>query len=264
MPTIQPGARFGRFLVEEARQQDGLGVVVQARDTTRGDVVALRLLEPRPEAERARIRAAAAALASVRHPHVVAILELGTVDGVDYLAMEPMDGEALRAWRRARPAWRVVVELFAQACDGLAALHAAGIVHRAFTPDDIWLDRDGRPAVADAGLAVGAVATPGFAPVLGRPAYLPPEAVRGGALDERGDQFSVCVALYEALWDRHPFDREGEVMTLLQAISRAEVPPPPPSDVPAAIRDTVLRGLAGEPAARHADLTALARALRAA
>src|SRR5262249_44051148 len=138
-----------------------------------------------------------------------------------FIAMELVDGETLGAWLRAatRPR-RDIIDAFFDAGRGLAAAHAAGLVHRDFKPDNVLRGADGRVRVADFGLVAPSriAARPGDdgrAPtghalttagaVLGTPLYMAPEQHRGEIADARADQYAFCAALYEALLGRPPF-----------------------------------------------------------
>jgi serine/threonine protein kinase len=150
--------------------------------------------------------------------------DAGTVDGRVYIAMEFVDGETVDAWLRAGSrGWREVVDVFIAAGRGLAAAHAAGIVHRDFKPQNVMIGRDGTVRVMDFGLArladepldvpyvaadsdrarVAATVTKTGA-LVGTVAYMAPEQFRGEAIDARADQFSFCVALHEALFGSRP------------------------------------------------------------
>src|SRR5262249_45887094 len=114
--------------------------------------------------------------------------------------MEYIAGTTLRAWLGERPrSWREIARVFVAAGRGLAYVHAAGLVHRDFKPDNVMIGRDGRVVVTDFGLAHVARGARGL---LGTPAYMPPEQCRGEAVDARADQYAFCAALREALGER--------------------------------------------------------------
>src|SRR5262249_48686785 len=153
-------------------------------------------------------------LARLSHPNVVVVYEVGEVDGRLFVAMEHVAGGTARTWLTTARRWREIVALYAAAGDGLAAAHAAGIVHRDFKPDNVLVGDDGRPRVADFGLArvlVGddATAVPDGATragaIAGTLAYMAPEQLDGGAVDARADQFAFCAALWEALYGVRAF-----------------------------------------------------------
>jgi tetratricopeptide (TPR) repeat protein/predicted Ser/Thr protein kinase len=274
------GVTVGRYVVLDHIGAGGMGVVYAAYDPELDRRVALKLLRPdrfSSDAGRLRLLREAQALARLTHPNVVAVYDAGTFGDRVFVAMELVEGETLRQWLRAEPrsprAWREVLERFLPAGRGLAAAHAAGLVHRDFKPENVLLGRDGRARVVDFGLAKaladaaeepeaagapaeepgGALVTPltEWGVVLGTPAYMAPEQLRGVAADARSDQFSYCVALYEALYGERPFPganpREVAEEVLRGAIREA----PAETKVPGWLRAVVLRGLKVDPEARY-------------
>lgn len=274
----RPGARVGRYVLLRRVGEGGMGVVFAAYDPDLDREVALKLLKPGAveDAEaRGRLVREAQALARLSHPNVVIVHDVGLDGDTVFLAMELVRGRTLRHWLAEAPRpWREVLARFLQAGQGLAAAHAVGLVHRDFKPDNVLLGDDGQVRVTDFGLARLAPAEPGtgdgpppeasprecdtlLGVRQGTPAYMSPEQWRGQRADARSDQFSFCVALYEALFGQRPF-AGGTVGERVQALREGRVTPPPPgSRVPGAVRDAVLRGLAAEPASRHPSLDAL-------
>ncbi len=229
--------RVGRFIPLKVLGQGGMGVVYAAYDPDLDRKVALKLMlatgeSTDLEAGRVRLLREAQAMARVSHPHVIPVFEVGTWGEQVFVAMEFVDGGTLRSWLEERPrSWREVLEKFLAAGQGLAAAHAAGVVHRDFKPANVLVSRADRVYVTDFGLArrVSAppleepatrgeeLARPGGTPapdeplterglVMGTPNYMSPEQFRGQALDARSDQFSFCAALYKALYNARPFD----------------------------------------------------------
>ena len=201
--SVVPGATYGRFVVIGVLGSGGMGVVLSAYDPKLDRNVALKLLRPEvwsaaSGGARERLQREAQAMARLSHPNVVTVYEAGQVGDREFLAMELVDGETLRAWQRAEPrAWRDALAIYIAAGRGLAAAHAAGLVHRDFKPDNVLIGRDGRPRVGDFGLvSVGAEPRT----VRGTPAYMAPEQWSAAEdIDARADQFSFCVALWEAI-----------------------------------------------------------------
>ncbi|WP_426754006.1 tetratricopeptide repeat protein [Myxococcus sp. Y35] len=275
------GAVLGRYVVIDRVGAGGMGVVLSAYDPQLDRKVALKLVrslqgEGARELE-ARLLREAQAVARLSHPHVITVFDVGTVAGRLFMAMEFVEGCTLRQWLKVRPrSWREVLAVFRQAGEGLAAAHAAQLVHRDFKPDNVLVDGFGRVRVTDFGLArlqdvPASVPTPvpgGVAlaqghgsltrtgSLVGTPAYIPPEQWNGEPMDARGDQFSFCVALYEALFQVRPFARgQPPDFQRLQEPERD-------TGVPSWVRRVVLRGLSVSPADRYPSMDALLDALR--
>ncbi|MFZ5445524.1 MAG: protein kinase domain-containing protein [Myxococcota bacterium] len=265
---LAPGQRVGRYEIERELGRGGMGVVYQARDVTLDRRVALKLLHARrDDAAQARLLREAQVMAKLAHPHVVPVFELGEWQQEVYLVMELVTGVTLEAWlKREKHATREILDTFAAAGRGLAAAHAAGVVHRDFKPANVLVGLDGRVRVTDFGLSRpgptlelpatdSAVLTRDGA-IVGTLAYMAPEQLDGKVADERSDQFSFCVSLVEALQGTRPF--EGETWTQL---SKSLTKAPRLAGVPRSLRGVLARGLAKEPSSRFASMTALLSAL---
>ena len=273
--TIPDGTAVGRFIVLATVGRGATGVVVAAWDGELGRKVAIKFLAPGVAGERKRLRTEAQALARLTHPNVIRIHDVGEHDGRVYMVMEYVEGDTM-----AGPRATAAVALWIAAGRGLAAAHAAGLVHGDFKPANVLLGPDGRPRVSDfgharveasggaeaseddsvddaAGPRVADVWTTRSGTLVGTPAYMAPEVFAGALADTRSDQFSYCVALYEALWAARPFEGR-DVASLAAAVSGGAVRPPPAFPVvPRRIRRAVLRGLAQLPSARFPSMDAL-------
>ncbi|HEU5056957.1 MAG TPA: serine/threonine-protein kinase [Kofleriaceae bacterium] len=275
---LTPGATFGRYLIGEPLGGGTMGVVLAATDPALDRKVALKLVRPGPASDggaaRQRLLREAQAMARLAHPNVVTVYEVGTVGDHVFVAMEHIAGCNLAEWlKQSRRSRREVVEAFAAAGRGLAAAHAAGIVHRDFKPANVLVSADGRIRVADFGLATSPVATaeqaaanPRAAPpiaitatgaLLGTPAYMSPEQHEARTADARADQFSFCAALYEALHGELPFEGEGYLAYAHNVVAGRLRPPPRGSRVPNRLRRILLRGLSTEPDRRYPSMAAL-------
>jgi predicted Ser/Thr protein kinase len=260
------GRMLGRYTLTERIGAGAMGVVYRADDFGLGRQVALKLLHRPDEALTDRLIREARSMAQVNHPNVVAVYDVGVADGTTYIAMELVQGTSLRRWQQASRSVAEIVEVFIAAGRGLAAAHAAGIVHRDFKPDNCLVGSDGRIRVTDFGLAAARPGTGGgpAAPlspgddveltasgsVLGTPAYMAPEQFVGGNVDPRTDQFNFCVALYEALYGSRPFS--GKTFDELgDSVCAGKVQPPPArTRASGALRAIVLRGLRVRPGDR--------------
>ena len=240
-----------------------------------------------------RLAREAKALAQLSHPNVVQVHDVGTFDGRTFVAMELVVGQTLRQWQRRdpRPGWRACVEAYLQAGAGLAAAHQKGLVHRDFKPSNAIIDEAGRVRVLDFGLArveedlstgdgkprprsgADLPGTPAkralsgerltqTGMVVGTPAYMSLEQLRGEPVGARSDQFSFCVALFEAVYGERPF--AGRELGPLEAQISAGtiVSSPTNADAPAGLRSLLLRGLAADPQQRWPSMGALLQQLR--
>jgi hypothetical protein len=195
LPKI--GERVGRFTIERLIGVGGMGVVFEAHDPTLDRTVALKLLRPDIVAGDLLLDEAQA-MARLQHPNIVVVHDVGRTGGQLYVCMEYVAGSTLRAWLAASDhTWREIAEMFLAAARGLAYVHAAGLVHRDFKPDNVLIGGD-RVVVTDFGLARVVDKR------VGTPAYMAPEQTRGDRVDARADQYAFCVALREAVGDRAP------------------------------------------------------------
>ena len=275
---VRAGATLDRYLLTEAIGAGASGVVFAAFDPKLGRKVAIKLLraDAREAGElRARLKREATALAQLQHPNVVAVHDSGEVPEGVFLALELVEGSTLADWLRQGPrSPRAILDLFLQAGEGLRAAHQAGLVHRDFKPDNVLVGDDGRVRVTDFGLAraAGELGPPpsGSSPttlvtqsgaLIGTPAFMAPEQLRGERADARSDQFGFCVALYEALYGSRPF--AGKDLAELQAaIARDEPVVPRRRGLSRRLRAALRRGLRADPEARFDDLGDLLRELR--
>jgi tetratricopeptide (TPR) repeat protein len=284
-PSLKRGDSLGRYTVLERLGGGSMGVVYSAYDPELDRKLALKILRPDAAYEatasrQARLLREAQAMARLAHQNVIAVHDVGLHNqgGEDrvFVAMELVDGATLRHWlgHRGRPIGEVL-EVFIQAGRGLAAAHAVGLVHRDFKPDNVLIGSD-RVRVCDFGLA--RASTDGSAPgptgtsagvpflgqslthtgsLLGTPAYMSPEQFLRQPADARSDQFSFCVALYEALYGERPF-RDGNFAELAADVTTGKLRDPPREGrVPARLRQAILRGLSVAPADRWPSMDAL-------
>jgi predicted Ser/Thr protein kinase len=199
----------GRYELREQLGSGGMGVVWSAWDPMLERRVAIKLLRPEVgDAGSARMLREARAAAKLAHPNVVAVHDVGEHAGAVFIATELVEGESLDRWQREKSATEIV-EIYVQACRGLAAAHAIGIVHRDVKPSNILVGRDGRARIGDFGLARasaidGEAALTHTGHVVGTPAYMAPEQRAALPVDARADQYALCVALAEALGGTRP------------------------------------------------------------
>jgi serine/threonine protein kinase len=153
-PPLVTGAKVGRYTVRVILGAGGMGLVWSAHDPDLDREIALKLLrgEAGPQ-QRARLLREARAMARLKHPNVLTVYEVGTVEGRDFIAMELVDGLSLDKWLKDKPPRPQVEDAILAAGRGLVAAHAAGLVHRDFKPHNVLRSKDGRVMVTDFGLA---------------------------------------------------------------------------------------------------------------
>ncbi len=287
--TVAPGSTVGRYVVHHRLAAGGMGVIYTAYDPQLDREVALKLLRGTrtqsglDSGGQARLLREAQAMAQLSHPNVLPVYDVGTHANSVFVAMELVKGHTLDKWVTAKPrGWQEILDLFVQAGRGLVAAHDAGLIHRDFKPSNVLIGADDRPRVADFGIArsVRAVDRPVKPPttdsgrvvslstpltqagaLMGSPGYMAPEQYAGGATSAATDQFSYCVALYEAFYGERPF-KGGTIAELAHAATIGRVPPAPKgSAVPPWIHRVIEQGLAPDPAQRHPSMAALLIAL---
>jgi tetratricopeptide (TPR) repeat protein/predicted Ser/Thr protein kinase len=265
------GARLGRYVVLSHMGTGGMGVVYAAYDPELDRRIALKLMHQRGNddeaAERAsrRMLAEAKAMAQLSHPNVITVHDVGTIDGRVFIAMEFVEGVQLSEWMREPGRdWHEMLDVFIRAGRGLEAAHAAGLVHRDFKPDNVLVGADGRVRVLDFGLARrfdGTREVDRRDREAGTPAYMSPEQHLGKPIDHRADQFSFCVALYEALYGELPFAAKTRFELALAVTDGRVGPAPKRASVPNWVRWALLRGLDPDPEGRWENMAALLEAL---
>jgi serine/threonine-protein kinase len=264
----------GRYELLALLGAGGMGSVYRALDRELDEVVALKVLKRdlvgAPEMLE-RFRREVKLARRVTHPNVARTYDIGEHEGERVLTMELVEGEPLARLMRRSGALphRRVVEIALSLCEGLAAAHAVGVLHRDLKPDNVLLGKDGRVVITDFGLA-RTLAGEGDASLtrgnaIGTPIYMAPEQLEGrDDIDGRADIFSLGVMLYEMWTGDLPWT--GSSAWAVAAV-RLVAPPVDPrthrADLPEAAAQLLLRCLARERVDRFPDVTALATALRA-
>ena len=271
----------GRYQLLEPLGRGGMGTVYRARQVQLEKLVAVKVLDPLIASGQAgvtRFLREARAAAKIRHPNVVEVFDVGFDEGAVFLAMELLEGQDLAALLRSRSGLPLheVVEILAPVLAGVRAAHEAGVVHRDLKPSNIFLARRGRTrreaVVLDFGVSrvllddeLGLTPVTASETMLGTAAYIAPEQAKQARLaDERSDQYSLGVILYECATGARPFAGQS-TYELLHSIATATVCPPSQHNpaLPPAFDELVLRTLARDPEQRFEDLDDLARALMA-
>lgn len=287
-----PPELSGRYRVDGPLGRGGVGVVYRGWDEELARPVAIKFLRPDKPGRQldgslglaTRLRRESVALAALSHPNVVAVFDVVESEGGGIgIVMELVEGEDLRSWLRgATHPSHEVLRVFIEAGRGLQAAHRAGVVHRDFKPANVMVGADGRVRVLDFGLAQfgaddpedlavsqrrgpvpantgGAETRTSAGLVMGTPAYMAPEQMKGASVDARSDQFSYCVALFEALEGKRPF--EGP--SLKQRLRAINGGPPSVTTTSRRARTALRRGLQSKPDDRHPSMRELLGALEA-
>ena len=274
--TLQSGDRLGKYEIRKKLGQGGMGTVYLAFDPMIEREVAIKVLPPhvasQPQALD-RFLSEARATGRLNHSNVVAIYDIAQEEDVYYIVMELVRGGSAAEFvaSRRKIDWRRACEIAAGASEGLAAAHAAGLIHRDIKPDNLMLTDEGVVKVVDFGLAklvdianqskLGLTAA---GQMLGTPHYMSPEQFQGNRVDAQSDVYNMGATLYTLLTGQPPFADASNVVTLMRA--HLLQPPPDPTErnqeLPSACRDIVQKAMAKEPDQRFRDAGGLAAALR--
>ena len=264
---VAAGTQIGRYEVEGVVGAGAMGVVYAARDPQLERRVALKLLRPvvvEDEGARQRLVREALTLARLSHPNIVSIYDSGQWRDQVFVAMELVEGGTLSEWLwNESPPLTELLRVFRAVGEGLAAAHAASVVHRDVKPDNVLLGSDGRARVTDFGLArgpgegggPGSPAAASFRTesgmLLGTPAYMAPEQRAGKPADPRSDQYSFAVSLWEAVTGGLP----------ARQLMPRRTGAPEPRPLPRRIRHALERAMSEDPEARWPSMEALVAAL---
>jgi serine/threonine-protein kinase len=269
--ALQPGQKIaGRYTIERELGRGGMGAVYLAADEKLAERVALKIINAGMGDSGAtdRFRREVSAARKVTHPNVIRIHDLIEDGPMVLLSMEYCDGMTLAAYLGRVGALRVDEgrHLVGQICDGVAAAHAVGVVHRDLKPGNVLLDAEKRVKVIDFGLAkatfmAGMTAT-GL--IIGTPEYMAPEQVRGMPQDARTDVYSLGALAYHVFVGRAPFAGETPIAIGFAHVSE---PPRPPRELrpelPETLEKAILQALEKDPGKRFADAAEFKRALLA-
>jgi serine/threonine protein kinase/tetratricopeptide (TPR) repeat protein len=262
--------RIGHYAIRRKLGAGGMGVVYQADDERlkRSVAVKMMLAVAHDETARKRFWREARAAASVNHPHVCQIYEVGEEDGTLFIAMELLDGEPLsEILKRGALSVDQAVPIAVDMLAALAAIHAGGIVHRDLKPSNVFLGRHGvklldfglaRPDMQTSLDSIDGLTHAGA--VLGTPGYMAPEQVTGDTIDARTDLFAAGAILFHMLAGRPPFN--GRTVTAMLSATLTEQPPALAGSATVAAVDRVIRrALAKKPEGRPASAEDMAQQL---
>ncbi len=261
--------RIGVYAIVGDIGRGGMGRVYLGRDAQLQRDVAIKVMHSHRagnQSARQRFLKESQATASVDHPHIVTIHQVGEHDGLPYIVMQRLQGVTLQEYREGvgRMPLPESLRIAREIATGLAAAHARNLIHRDIKPGNIFLEgSERRVKIIDFGLALDAadsntkITTDGS--IVGTPAYMSPERVNEQTIDAQSDIFSLGVILYEMLSGQLPFEGDSLVKTLM-AIARGgarsvhTISP----DVPEAVSGLVMRLIAHDKADRPASAAAVA------
>ena len=282
---LAAGSTLGRYVIVGQLGRGGMGVVYEALDPELDRKVAIKLFSVgssgrRESDQRALAQslvAEAKAIAKINHQNVVSVYDVGMDHNEVFVAMELIRGRTLNEWCKLHcRTWQDTLKVYLQLAPGLSAVHEAGLVHRDFKPENVLVSEDGIPKLLDFGIAFdqqvsqqvtfgaanGDVGNATVVDIAGTPAYMSPEQHLGRDVGPQSDQFSFCVALYEAITGVRPFSGSSR-MALTFAVQNSEIQSPRISTrVPKRILKALRKGLAAQPRDRYASIEQLCSVLR--
>jgi serine/threonine protein kinase len=230
------GQTISHYKILEKLGEGGMGVVYKARDTKLDRVVALKFLPPTllsSESEVSRFEQEAKAISALNDPRIATIHDILDVEGERFLVLEYLPGGTLKTKLKILMeaghefSADEVIDFGVQLAEGLAHAHRKGIIHRDIKTDNIMLTEDGKLKITDFGLAKlkGGVHITRSGSTVGTAAYMSPEQIRAGEIDNRSDLFSAGVVLYELATGRLPFRGEHEASLAYSIANEDPIPP---------------------------------------
>jgi serine/threonine protein kinase len=272
---IQPGRQLLHYVVGEKLGEGAMGVVYKGTDIRLKRPVALKFLTkalPTEAAERKRFLREAQNASAINHPNVCTVHAIEESEGEEFLVMEFVEGWTLRRWMNEKRASthgraisvRDVLALTLQVAAGLDAAHEKGIIHRDVKPENVMVNNDGRVKIMDFGLAklLGQSRLTRTGATIGTVAYMSPEQVQGGELDQRTDIYSFGVLLYEMLSGGIPFEADhviGMMYAIVNSAPKALSVARP--GISPALERVISKCMAREKGARYASMKEVIRDL---
>src|ERR1700691_4502439 len=229
--NLASGTKLGPYEIVSLLGAGGMGEVYRARDSRLKRDVAIKVLPQAFSLDADRLRRfeqEALATAALNHPNILAVFDIGTIEGSPYVVSELLEGETLRERLRSGSiAVRKALDYALQIAHGLAAAHEKGIIHRDLKPENLFVTKDGRVKILDFGLAKLTQDEGGMhtslptmtqateaGVVMGTAGYMSPEQVRGVTVDARSDIFSFGAILYEMISGKRAFHRDTAADTM--------------------------------------------------
>jgi serine/threonine protein kinase len=249
-----------RYELVEKVGSGGMAIVYKAKCHLLRRHVAVKILRPELVEDEdfvARFKRESLAAASLSHPNIVNIYDVGEENGVYYIVMEYVRGKTLKEYIRekGRLDWEEAVRIASQICSALKHAHKNGIVHRDIKPQNILVSEDGTIKVADFGIAravSSATVTVAGANVMGSVHYFSPEQARGGYVDAKSDLYSLGIVLYEMVTGCVPFEGDTAISVALKHIQeRAKPPWELNPDLPKSLNDVIEKSTEKDQARRY-------------
>lgn len=254
------GRRIDRYKIQAEIGRGGMARVYRALDTILGRQVALKVLSPQlandPEFS-ARFRREGKIVAGLQHPHIVTLFDVGESDGIQYLAMDYIDGRSVYAVIRERDALpgETVAIIIRAVASALDYAHSRGAIHRDIKPQNILIDTNGRIMLTDFGISLSnddessRLTRTGL--FMGTPEYMSPEQVSGNTVDYRTDLYSLAITAYEMFCGEIPF--QGNTPDLIVAHAQKSPPSLPTyrNGLPDALIDVLAKSLSKDPVDRY-------------
>ena len=276
--TAAPGGSFGHYQMLGLLGRGGMGEVYRARDARLARDVAIKFVPPelaRDEIRLKRLEREAKMQASLNHPNIATIHGLEYIDDYIFLVMELVPGETLdERMARAPLSIREVSVIITQIAEGLEAAHCQGVIHRDLKPANIKVLPDDRVKLLDFGLAKALHPGPAIdvssaehhtaltqsGMIVGTPAYMSPEQVRGETTDARSDIWSLGVMLFEMVSGARPF--QAPTIGGLMSLILGDAPAPLPDTVPDDVKSVINRCLEKDPGRRYRHANEVSAALK--
>lgn len=254
-----------RYLLLEKIGGGGMAVVYKSKDTLLNRFVAIKVLRSEFSTDEEfvkRFNVEAQSVASLSHPNVVSIYDVGYQDNIHYIVMEYVDGLTLKEYIDKNGAlnWQEAIKISIQICSAIEHAHKNNIVHRDIKPHNILMTKDGVAKVTDFGIAraVTSSTITMVGSTIGSVHYFSPEQARGGFIDDKSDLYSLGIVMYEMVTGRVPFDGDSPVAVALKHIQ--EIPPEPRKFVPTlpyGVNEIIMKAIQKEQSLRYQSATAM-------
>lgn len=258
-----------RYEIVEKVGEGGMAVVYKAMDKLLNRYVAVKLLKSEFEGNEEFIRRfniESQAAASLSHPNIVPIYDVGQSGTLQYIIMEYLDGITLKEYiaeKRGAIYWKEATDISMQICSALEHAHSKHIIHRDIKPQNIMMTQSGVIKVTDFGIARAANTVTTTMEAVGSAHYLSPEQARGGYTDQRSDIYSLGVVMYELFTGRLPFDGETPVAVAMQHMQAEPIKPRAINpDIPRPIEDIILKAMSKEQRLRYESAAQMLADLR--